>query len=61
VTNKKQITFTINGIVTTDFEFTPDTGIFKATAIIQKGNNTIMIKAVTDSGEAQDSVKVGFL
>lgn len=60
VTDKAQVTFTVNGTPTTNFEFTPSTGIFKAVAPLKKGDNVIVVKAVTNAGEAQDSVTVKY-
>jgi large repetitive protein len=60
VTDKAQITFTVDGTNISNFEFTPSTGIFKGIAPLKKGANVIVVKAVSDAGEAQDSVTVRF-
>lgn len=60
VTDKAQVTCTVNGTAITNFEFTPSTGVFKAIAPLKKGDNVIVVKAVTNAGEAQDSVTVKY-
>ena len=60
VTDKARVTFTVNGTTVTNFEFTPSTGIFKAIAPLKKGENVIVVKAVTNAGEAQDSVTIKY-
>jgi large repetitive protein len=60
VTERSQITITVNGTPLTDFEFTTATGALKCVANLVKGNNTIVIKAVTPAGEASDSKTVVF-
>ncbi len=54
VSNKEQITFTVNGMVKS-FDFDAATGNFSADFDLEKGENTIVIKADTALGKAQDT------
>lgn len=60
VTERSQITVTVNGTPLNDFEFTAATGAFKCVANLVKGNNTVVVKAVTPAGEASDSKTMVF-
>ena len=60
VSDKNQITVTVNGTPLTTFEYTPSTGAFRCLAILKKGENTIVVKAVTPAGEDSDTAKVTF-
>ncbi len=60
ITSKSQITFLVNGKVSTTFEFNTKTKVIKATGIVKRGSNTLTIKVKNDSGEDQLSKTVVF-
>lgn len=60
VQSKQQITFTINDNRVTDFDFDPATGAFKATLVLPRGSNKIVLKATTRAGTDQDERTIDF-
>lgn len=49
------ITFTMNGQASTDFDFNPNTGVFQADLKkFKKGKNILILKATNQGGESED-------
>ena len=60
IDRKEQIQFTVNGNAVTDFSFTPATGAFSATLILQRGTNVIVLKAGNRVGSAEERREIDF-
>lgn len=60
VTNKDQITFTVNGQAVTNFSFNVKTKQFEGIAPLNRGDNTIVIKAKNEAGEDVEERQVTF-
>jgi len=60
INNAQKLTVTVNGIVTRDFNYIPNTGILKMNINLVEGNNTIEIKAVNNAGKDSKMVNINY-
>jgi len=60
ISNKSQITFTVDGKKITDFEWSARGGSFKAVINLKEGDNEVVIKASANGQTASDDVIVKF-
>jgi hypothetical protein len=60
VTDKEQITFTVNGQAVTNFSFSVKTKQFEGIAPLNRGENIIVIKAKNATGEDEEERRVTF-
>ena len=60
VRNKEDIQLLINGRSTRDFRFYPDRAYLTAQINLERGNNSIQVKANNNAGEASDIVYVNY-
>jgi hypothetical protein len=58
VTDKNQISITLNGKVVPAFNYNATTGLFTCVANLDRGNNVIVVTATTPAGTASDTTSV---
>lgn len=58
IVRKDQITFIVNNSITGNFTFS--NGQFQATAPLRSGDNSILIRAKNEDGQAEDAIQVSY-